>query len=346
MADTTTTNLGLTKPEVGASADTWGTKLNTDLDSIDALFAAAGTGTSVGLNVGAGKTIAVAGTLNVTGSVSGGVIATLASPTFTGTVTLPSTTSIGNVSSTEIGYLDGVTSAIQSQLNAKEPAIVTLGVNKGGTGSSSLTANNVLLGNGTSALQTVAPGTSGNVLTSDGTTWQSAAPAGGGSLVLLQSVVASNSATVTLNAFSATYDNYVIVVDGCRPATNSTDLIMQFNTRTSSYLWVYQSMNSSSMAATIAQDGSQSTNGFVIAPAANNNAASAVSSMIEIMSSRTAAAIASWRSNYQMPTTFHNRLILGGGNNQNITSVGQVVFLMSSGNISAGNFRLYGIKKA
>lgn len=41
------------------------------------------------------------------------------SPTFTGTVSLPSTTSIGNVSSTEIGYLDGVTSSIQTQINSK-----------------------------------------------------------------------------------------------------------------------------------------------------------------------------------------------------------------------------------
>lgn len=48
-----------------------------------------------------------------------GVYAPLNSPTFTGTVTLPSTTSIGTITSTELGYIDGLTSSAQTQLNAK-----------------------------------------------------------------------------------------------------------------------------------------------------------------------------------------------------------------------------------
>jgi hypothetical protein len=50
----------------------------------------------------------------------------------------------------------------------------------GGTGLATLTANNVLLGNGTSSVLAVAPGTNGNVLVSNGTTWTSAAPAPSG----------------------------------------------------------------------------------------------------------------------------------------------------------------------
>lgn len=53
----------------------------------------------------------------------------------------------------------------------------TLGVANGGTGLTTIPLNNVVLGNGTSAVQTIAPGTSGNVLTSNGTSWASSASA-------------------------------------------------------------------------------------------------------------------------------------------------------------------------
>jgi hypothetical protein len=75
----------------------------------------------------------------------------------------------------------------------------TLPVANGGTGAATLTANNVLLGNGTSAPLTVAPGTSGNVLTSNGTTWTSAALPSSGVLSVTASAPLASSGGATPN---------------------------------------------------------------------------------------------------------------------------------------------------
>ena len=74
-------------------------------------------------------------------------------------------------------------------------------VANGGTGTTTLAVNNVLLGNNGSALQVVAPSTSGNVLTSNGTTWTSTAPSGGG----VTSAVAGNGVAVSAATGAVTF---------------------------------------------------------------------------------------------------------------------------------------------
>ena len=111
-----------------------------------------------------------------------------------------------------------------------------LPVSNGGTGASSLTANNVLLGNGTSAVQIVAPGTSGNVLTSNGTSWSSTAPSSGGSVGLDYGFLLSNNAT--------TPNTKLDIAAGSRPnSTFTTQITGTAFTKSTAGSWVAGSGN-------------------------------------------------------------------------------------------------------
>jgi hypothetical protein len=137
---------------------------------------------------GSGATVDVANgskVMIVTDGAGAGAAVLNANPSETGTGTVTSVGGTGTVNG--ITLTGTVTSSGNLTLGGTLGSVDltsqvtgTLPIANGGTGATTITANSVVLGNGTSAVQVVAPGTSGNLLTSDGTTWASTAPAASG----------------------------------------------------------------------------------------------------------------------------------------------------------------------
>jgi hypothetical protein len=115
------------------------------------------------------------------------------------------------------------------QLDATDGLVNAVPVANGGTGAAAFTANNVLLGNGASSFQTVAPGVAGNVLTSNGTTWASAS--GGfatGTVMLFVQTAAPTGWTK-----STTHDNKALrVVSGTAASGGTTAFTSVFANQT------------------------------------------------------------------------------------------------------------------
>lgn len=220
---------------------------------------------------------------------------------------------------------------------------------QGGTGLATLTANNVILGNGTSNPTFVAPSTSGNVLTSNGTTWQSqAAGASSGAWVNLNVQNASNSATIDFSStyITSTYTNYYISIEDLISATDAVTLYMRFSFagtfQTAGYN--YTSFELSTTTAATAGNQAQillSSASISNSSGANDSGANFQIRLVNVTNARPTMGNAMGQL---QPSTSSYRQYVGGFNLRGTTAVDGVRFLLSSGNITSGKFTLWGIK--
>lgn len=211
MVSSFTPNKGFDKPANGDYVDTWNIPVNADWDIADKAFGGTYSVSLTNVNV----TLTQANCQNVrillTGNLSGnvdirfpsgvsGFFVVTNATTGAFTVTLQSLGGGSSVITTQgltcfvftdgtnVFFADDTRGSVVAGTGISVTGIGTqtislqtpVSIANGGTGVTSFPSGNVVIGNGSSPLQVVAPGVVGNVLTSTGTSWVSAAPSGGG----------------------------------------------------------------------------------------------------------------------------------------------------------------------
>jgi hypothetical protein len=230
----------------------------------------------------------------------------------------------------------------------------TLPVGNGGTGATTLTANNVILGNGGSAVQFVAPGTNGNVLTSNGTTWTSATPAGGGSWVYLNSFTPSGNTIYNITGqFSSTYDDYFFICEGLQPSFGSEFLSLRLyingTVQTSDYWSVRASVYNNNTSFT--SGGGGSSVGMLADNTGVTSTTQSIAGQIFLYNVNSSSQnMASWDFGYtalENPGGNYGMWTRGSVRNANSGPITGIRMYWGSATFtSAGVIRLYGIKKS
>ncbi len=225
----------------------------------------------------------------------------------------------------------------------------------GGSARVSSTAFAVICGgiSSTAPHQSIASvGSANDVLTSNGVgalpTFQAAA--GGGSWVHLASTTASNDASVVFDntLITSTFNNYVVLMDGIVPITDSVYLILDISEDNGS-TWLNSGFNSGAKSLATGIASSVNTTTFIMNPnvASNrisNTALAGLTGNVYMMNF-TSGGTPHVQGTSFMPrdnADFPNTNSCGGIGPAT-TTVNAIRFIMSSGNVSTGEFNLYGI---
>jgi hypothetical protein len=268
------------------------------------------------------------------------------------------------VTSTELGYVDGVTSAIQTQLNAKQAVVsgvddTEIGYLNGVT-SAIQTQIDSKIGQSTainptivdakgdiiaaSAADTVtrlAVGANDTVLTADsstGTGLKWATPAAGG-MTLIATANASTSASITLSSIPATYKDLRVIVRNFRPETDGANFYARFNGVTGEN---YTRVDFSTTAGTTGF----TTNYFNLMSGIDNGAQSSLAwwEIPDYTNSTTWKMLRSSMlcNNFTTPANIQWANVHGYTNQTG--AVSSITFFFNSGNITSGTFEVWGVK--
>ena len=233
-----------------------------------------------------------------------------------------------NVSTTELGYLDGVTSAIQTQIDAKT-AKATL-----------TTKGDVYAATAASTPARLAVGANGTVLTADsaeatGLKWVAASASG---LTLISTTTVSSGSSVNINnVFSATYDNYLIVAYLSATQDNANfQLRASSTTTTSGYYY----------AGNITQSNSSGPNGFYGQNVSDIDLREIGTDLglltIQVNNPYNSVTTTMSATHIMTNLTRIHTSILGGGVNNSTSYDGFTISLDAGGFSSTGKIRVYG----
>ena len=218
------------------------------------------------------------------------------------------------------------------------------------TGNNTPTAGGVTYGDG-SAYATTTAGTSGQLLQSNGASAPSWVTASAGALTFITSVTASNSATVDIENAMTAYNVYVIEAVNIVNATDDTYLKIQLKIggsyiTTSTYLSA--AANNLASGGAVAVDNAATVTTFIkFVPHMSNSASRTASGSIKILSPSSTTIQKQISFNYAwLDSSAYTDTIgngYGSGVNSGTGAVTGVRIFSSSGNITSGTFRLYGI---